>query len=145
MEKSNKIERSNIWEQIHKIVNKIPQKKVDGDAPDSFSISTELEELFLKILSTYDNNRKTQYSAVKIAVIESEAGWGRKIEDWMVCLSVEDAKTFKKEFNSKNTQDSAPEWYMQVEGEPKPIDLTEKQFLKLQSEKHVWLSVLNNL
>lgn len=81
--------------------------------------------------------------AVKIAVIESEAGWGRKIDDWMVCLSAEDAKAFEKEFNAKNKSSSAPDWYMQVEGGPKPIDLTEKQFSKLQEDKRVWLSVLN--
>ena len=39
--------------------------------------------------------------AVKIAVIESEAGWGRKIDDWMVCLSIEDAKSFEKELISE--------------------------------------------
>lgn len=83
--------------------------------------------------------------AVKIAVIESEAGWGRKIEDWMVCLSANDAKSFEKEFNSENKSSSAPDWYMQVEGEPKPIDLTDKQFSKLQEDKRVWLSVLNAL
>lgn len=81
--------------------------------------------------------------AVKIAVIESESGWGRKIDDWMVCLSTKDAKAFEKEFNSENKSSSAPDWYMQVEGEPKPIDLTDKQFSKLQEDKRVWLSVLN--
>ena len=75
--------------------------------------------------------------AVKIAMIESEAGWGRKIDDWMVCLSVEDAKTFKKEFNSKNKSSSTPNWYMQVEDGPEPIDLTDKQFSKLQKDKRV--------
>jgi hypothetical protein len=83
--------------------------------------------------------------AVKIAVIESETGWGRKIDDWMVCLSTEDAKAFEKEFNAENKSSSAPDWYMQVEGEPKPIDLTNKQFSKLQEDKRVWLSVLNAL
>ena len=83
--------------------------------------------------------------AVKIAVIESEADWSRKCDDWMVCLSTEDAKEFEKEFNAENKQSSAPDWYMQVEGEPKPIDLNEKQFSKLQLEKRVWLSVLNAL
>jgi len=83
--------------------------------------------------------------AVKIAVIESEAGWGAKIDDWMVCLSVEDAKAFEKEFNSKNTESSAPDWYMMAEGEPKPIDLNDEQFSKLQLEKRVWLSTLNKL
>ncbi len=85
------------------------------------------------------------YLAVKIAVLESERDWGSKIDDYMVCLSVKDAKTFEKEFNEQNEPSSVDDWYMQVIGEPIPIDLTEKQFLKLQSEKRVWLSILNNL
>lgn len=83
--------------------------------------------------------------AVKIAVIESESGWGRKIDDWMVCLSTEDAKAYQKEFNSKNTSDTVPDWYMQVEGEPTTIELTDNQFSKLNEDKRVWLSVLNNI
>lgn len=81
--------------------------------------------------------------AVKIAVIESETGWGRKIDDWMICLSIEDAKAFEREFNLENKLSSAPNWYMQVEGKPEPIELTDKQFSKLQEDKRVWLSVLN--
>jgi len=83
--------------------------------------------------------------AVRIAVVESEAGWGRKIDDWMVCLTVEDAMLYEKEFNSKNTADSAPDWYMQVEGDPEPIDLTDKQFHKLVTDKRVWLSDLKKI
>lgn len=56
-------------------------------------------------------------TAVKIAVMEYERGWGSKIDDWMVCLSVEDAN-------------------------PMPIDVTDKQFKKLKKEKRVWLSHL---
>lgn len=81
-------------------------------------------------------------TAVKIAVIESERGWGRKIDDWMVCLSVKDAKKFQEEFNSKNTNKIAPDWYMQSEGEPKPIDLTTQQMKKLKRAKRIWLSSL---
>ena len=81
--------------------------------------------------------------AIKVPVVESEAGWGRKIDDWMVVLSMEDAKTFEKEFNSKNTSKTTPDWYMQVEGTPMPIDLTTKQMRKLKKEKRIWLSVLN--
>lgn len=81
--------------------------------------------------------------AVKIAVFESEAGDGKKIDDWMVCLSYKDAKEFAKEFNSKNKQPSAPNWYMQAEGETQSIELNEAQFLELKKKKRVWLSVLN--
>jgi predicted DNA binding protein len=83
--------------------------------------------------------------AVKIAVIESEKGWGRKIDDWMVCLSVEDANLYKKEFNARNVEEQTPDWYMQVEGEPQPIDLTDKQYELLKKEERVWLSVMNSL
>lgn len=83
--------------------------------------------------------------AVKVPVVESEAGWGRKIDDWMIVLSMEDAKAFEKEFNARNTASSAPEWYMQVEGVPQPIDLTPKQMRKLKKEKRVWLSTLRGV
>jgi hypothetical protein len=83
--------------------------------------------------------------AVKIAVIESEAGWGRKVDDWMVCLSMEDATAFEHEFNSQNTAKTAPDWYMQTEGSPKPIDLTDKQMKYLKKNHRVWLSELDNI
>lgn len=50
MEQGNKIQRSEVWEQIYKIVSKIPRKEVDGDAADAPSVTTELEGLFLKLL-----------------------------------------------------------------------------------------------
>jgi hypothetical protein len=83
--------------------------------------------------------------AVKVPVTESEAGWGRKIDDHMVCLSNEDALTFTKEFNSRNTESATPDWYMIVEHQPQPIDITDKQMKLLKKEKRVWLSSLRNI
>jgi len=88
-------------------------------------------------------NKNMSNLAVKIAVLESESGWGRKIDDWMVCLSNEDAKAFQIEFNSENKESTTPDWYMMVDGEPKPIDLTDAQYLLLLENKRVWLSILN--
>ena len=51
MEKCNEIQRSEIWNQIYTIVNKIPREKTIGDAMDASSASTELEEFFLKLLA----------------------------------------------------------------------------------------------
>jgi hypothetical protein len=82
--------------------------------------------------------------AVKVPVTESERGWGRKIDDYMVCLSMEDAKAFTKEFNAKNTDETVPDWYMVVENEPIPMDLTDAQFKRLKKEKRIWLSSLKN-
>ena len=51
MEQTNKIQRSEVWEQIYKIVKTIPRADCNGmDAPDAPSVATELEELFLKLL-----------------------------------------------------------------------------------------------
>ena len=50
MEQSNRIQSSEVWEQIYKVVSKIPRKDVDRDAADAPSVATELEELFLKLL-----------------------------------------------------------------------------------------------
>jgi hypothetical protein len=51
MEQSNRIQRSEVWEQIYKIVKTIPRADCDGmDAPDAPSVATELEVLFFKLL-----------------------------------------------------------------------------------------------
>ncbi len=82
------------------------------------------------------------YLAVKVPVIESERGWGRKIDDYMVCLTLEDAHEFIKEFNSRNTETTTPDWYMQAEGDPEPISLSEAQYHIVLAEKRVWLNSL---
>lgn len=83
-------------------------------------------------------------TVVRVPVTESEAGWGRKIDDYMLCLSVEDALKFTEEFNAKNTENTAPDWYMQVEDEPEPLDITDEQYEVLcdQTDKRMWLSTL---
>lgn len=50
MEKSNNIERSEVWVQIYNLVKQIPREECTGDAPDAPSVATELEELFFKLL-----------------------------------------------------------------------------------------------
>ena len=39
-------------------------------------------------------------SVIFVPVIESESGWGSKIDDHMVCLSDTDARIFIDEFNN---------------------------------------------
>lgn len=87
----------------------------------------------------------TKLAASKIAVIESELGWGRKIDDYMVCLTQEDSLKFKKEFNSENTDETTPDWYMVCEGDPIPVDLSENQYSELEKEGRVWLNTLNSI
>jgi len=51
MEQSNKIERSEMYNDILDIIKQIPREKVTNDAPDAPSVAYELEQLFLKKLS----------------------------------------------------------------------------------------------
>lgn len=52
----------------------------------------------------------------KVNVIESEAGWGRKIDEVRYFETKDKAITFKDEFNSHNTSTTVPSWYMVAEG-----------------------------
>ncbi len=85
------------------------------------------------------------YIAFKVAVIESEKDWGRKIDDYMVCQSYEDGLLFTEDFNSKNTEESIPDWYMVVEDKPEIINLNQSQFNYLVENNRVWLSQLKNI
>lgn len=56
----------------------------------------------------------------KVAIIESERGWGSKVDEVKIFEKFEDAKAFQKEFNRPNEEDYAktkrvPDWYMQAE------------------------------
>lgn len=81
----------------------------------------------------------------KISVIESERGWGSKIDDYMVCLTHEDAILFKKEFNSDNNLDVVPDWYMYADGEPISIEIKDNQFNYLKENKRVWFKSLKRI
>ena len=48
MENTNKVERSELWNDIYGIVNQIPRKEVDGDAVDAPSATTSIENLIEK-------------------------------------------------------------------------------------------------
>jgi hypothetical protein len=80
--------------------------------------------------------------AFKIPVLEFERDWGSKVDDHMVCLTSEDAQVFKTEFNSKNTEESAPDWYMVCEDNSKSFEITDSQMKYLTEHNRVWLSVL---
>ena len=56
----------------------------------------------------------------KVTIIESERGWGRKIDEVKTFAKFEDAKAFQTKFNQPNEEDYAktkrvPDWYMQAE------------------------------
>lgn len=54
MEKTNGLKRSETWSKIYDIVKTLPREKVSGDAPDASSVTTSIEQLFLKLLAIND-------------------------------------------------------------------------------------------
>lgn len=48
----------------------------------------------------------------KVFIIESERGWGQKVDEVKEFATREEAVRFCSEFNSKNISDSVPDWYM---------------------------------
>ena len=48
MENINKLERSELWNEIYAIVKQIPRKETNEDAVDAPSATTSIEQLILK-------------------------------------------------------------------------------------------------
>lgn len=54
-------------------------------------------------------------NAFRVDIIESERGWGSKVNEVKYFDSEESAKNFCKEYNKCNTADTAPDWYMRAD------------------------------
>lgn len=56
---------------------------------------------------------------VKVFIIESEVGWGRKIDEVKEFPDQESAEKFCKDYNTKHNpvSNTTPEWYMYAEVE----------------------------
>jgi hypothetical protein len=52
---------------------------------------------------------------VKVAIIESERGWGQRIDEVKEFPSEEEATEFVTKFNAKNNLPVVPDWYMYAE------------------------------
>lgn len=49
---------------------------------------------------------------VLVDIIESERGWGQKVDSTKSFPNMEKAEAFCKDFNKGNTQTVTPDWYM---------------------------------
>ena len=51
---------------------------------------------------------------VKVQIIESEAGWGQKVDETLEFDTLEEAVTYCKDYNTKHNppMDHVPGWYM---------------------------------
>ena len=85
--------------------------------------------------------------AYKVPVLESERGWGQKIDDYMICLTREIAKSFIEDFNSKNTADPVPDWYMKALDDISTIEISDAQleYLKSNESKVSWWANLKQV
>lgn len=52
---------------------------------------------------------------VKVYLIESEAGWGQRVDETREFESHEEADKFIAEFNAQNNKPYVPSWYMYAE------------------------------
>jgi len=64
MEQSNKIERSEVWNNIYEVLARLDLKETTGDALDRPSAATEIEAMFLKLLGL--QNVSVMYDAEEI-------------------------------------------------------------------------------
>lgn len=48
----------------------------------------------------------------KVAIIESERGWGQKVDEVREFETYDQAVSFIKDFNKDNNEAAVPDWYM---------------------------------
>jgi len=50
-----------------------------------------------------------------VTIVESERGWGRKVDEYRRFATRELAEAFKADYNKDLPDGPAPDWYMQAE------------------------------
>jgi hypothetical protein len=54
MEKSNKVERSEVWHNIYEVLARLDLKQVEGDSLDRPSAATQIEDVIKKLLPIHN-------------------------------------------------------------------------------------------
>lgn len=55
---------------------------------------------------------KQKSEKVRVAIIESERGWGQRVDEVREFDTLKEAEDFIKDFNKDNNQATVPDWYM---------------------------------
>lgn len=65
-------------------------------------------------MNTNNTNMAQEKKSFKfiVDVIESERGWGQKLDERKEFNSYEEAATFINDFNKDNNESTVPDWYM---------------------------------
>jgi hypothetical protein len=58
----------------------------------------------------------------RVNIIESERGWGQRVDETKLFDSREQADSFVAQFNARNNRSTVPGWYMYAE---KPVQVSE--------------------
>lgn len=75
---------------------------------------------YARVLLTLEESNMTPKYRWKVIIIESERGWGQKVDDVKFFDNEEEADEFVKEYNKDNDETVAPDWYM-VAQEPERV------------------------
>jgi hypothetical protein len=54
-------------------------------------------------------------TAYRVDLIESERGWGSKIDETVYFDNEAEARKYCEDFNAQNTATTVPDWYMRAE------------------------------
>jgi hypothetical protein len=54
-------------------------------------------------------------TAYRVDIIESERGWGQRVDETLYFDNEAEAQEYCRNFNSKNTAAVAPDWYMRAD------------------------------
>jgi hypothetical protein len=83
MEKTNGLKRSETWNKIYDIVKTLPREKVSGDAPDALSVTTSIEQLFLKLLAINDVSNRRELLIDLLTSLEKGGGNRFVSKEWI--------------------------------------------------------------
>jgi len=82
------------------------------------------------------------YGAYRVDIIESEAGWGQRIDDSVFFLDKTAAKEWADAYNKQfNPPGPAPDWYMYACDPSNLVEVSEAQHKALK-KKHLWKNEL---
>jgi hypothetical protein len=59
--------------------------------------------------------RITKPVGYRVDIIESERGWGQKVDETIYFDNEVEARKYCEDFNAKNTAKEVPDWYMRAE------------------------------
>ena len=49
---------------------------------------------------------------IKVEIVESERGWGQRVDEVKEFDTLPEARLFIEEYNAKNNEEEVPDWYM---------------------------------